>query len=110
MRSPILQVTLLVVVSLAHVPDAPAQVGGTMDVDTFRPAIDSRGYITVNASQVLGNLDISFGLVTDWGYRVLTLEGGPFSGTGYEAGNAEYRVENVISPTLQAALGLFGIL
>jgi outer membrane protein OmpA-like peptidoglycan-associated protein len=90
---------LPIAASLALAPAASAQVGGDMDLDSFRPAIDSRGYVTVNASQVLGHLDLSFGLVTDWGYRVLALE----------AGANEYRVDNVISPTLQAAVGFFGV-
>ena len=42
---------------------AIAEVGGNSDLSTFRPAIDSRGYLTVNASQVLGHKELSFGLV-----------------------------------------------
>ena len=36
---------------------ARAQVGGNIDLNAFRPAMDSRGYITVNASQVLGHTE-----------------------------------------------------
>ena len=44
--------------------DAQAQnVGGTFNLQLFRPAVDSKGYITVNASQILGHLDFSIGLV-----------------------------------------------
>jgi OmpA-OmpF porin, OOP family len=87
---------------------ASAQRGGDIDIDSFRPAVDSRGYITVNASQTLAHKDLSFGLVTDWGFRVLNLEGPPFGNTpAYKDGNTTYEVENVISPTLQAAFGLF---
>src|SRR5690606_10318331 len=75
---------------------ARAQVGGDIDLNAFRPAIDSRGYITVNASQVLGHLEPSFGLVTNWGYKVLE----------FEQGDNIYEVTNVITPTLIAALGL----
>lgn len=71
-------------------------VGGNAEINAFRPAIDSRGYITVNASQVLGHKELSFGLVTNWGKSVLTLE----------EGNNLYEVENIISPTLVAAYGL----
>jgi outer membrane protein OmpA-like peptidoglycan-associated protein len=84
--------------------------GGDIDLDSFRPAMDSRGYITVNASQVLANFDLSFGLVTDWGHEVLRLHGGPFTQPMYGTGDAEYRVQNVISPTLQAAFGIAGFL
>ena len=45
---------------------------GNIPLDTFRPAIDSRGYITVNASQVLGDKELSFGLgVARLGPRLL---------------------------------------
>src|SRR5258708_30230495 len=87
---------------------ARAQHGGDVDLDSFRPAMDSRGYVTVNASQVLGNLDVSFGLVTDWGHNVLRLNGGPFTQPLYGPGPAEYLVQDVISPTLQAAFGIGG--
>jgi len=70
--------------------------GGKIDLNAFHPAMDSRGFITVNASQVLGNKEISFGLVSDWGYKVLHLDNGPNS----------YDVTNVIVPTLIAAFGL----
>ncbi len=72
------------------------KVGGNIDINAFRPAIDSRGYITVNASQVLGHNELSFGLVTNWGKSVLTLESGPNT----------YEVEHIITPTLVAAYGL----
>ncbi len=94
--------------TLAAAP-AAAQRGGDIDIEAFRPAMDSRGYITVNASQVLAKWDLSFGLVTDWGFRVLKLDGGPFTGTGYDTGNAAYNVTHVITPTVQAAFGLFGV-
>src|SRR5262249_59131512 len=69
---------------------------------------DSRGYITINASQTLGSKDISFGLVTDWGHNLLKLTGPPFTQPGYETGNAQYIVQDVISPTLQVAFGIGG--
>ena len=74
-----------------------AQVGGNIELNAFRPAMDSRGYITVNASQVLGHTELSFGLVTNWGYRVLQFEGDD---------DSSYEVTNVITPTLIAAFGL----
>ncbi|HUH06151.1 MAG TPA: OmpA family protein [Kofleriaceae bacterium] len=58
--------------------------------------MDSRGYITVNASQVLGHKELSFGLVTNWGRNVLIFEDGPNL----------YEVQNVISPTLVGAFGI----
>ena len=41
---------------------ALADDAGDVPLDTFKPAMDSRGYLTVNASQVLGNKEVSFGL------------------------------------------------
>ena len=39
------------------------QLAGELDdLSIFRPAIDSRGYLTINASQVLGHKELSFGL------------------------------------------------
>src|SRR5690242_19451286 len=38
-----------------------------VDLQVFRPAMDSKGYITLNSSQVLGRGDFSFGLVSTWG-------------------------------------------
>jgi OOP family OmpA-OmpF porin len=63
----------------------------------FRPAIDSKGYFSVNASQLLGHLDFSIGLVGSYARDVLVLETGPRS----------YRVSDLISAQLQAALGLW---
>jgi len=81
---------------LAGAAPARAQVGGNIDLNAFRPAMDSRGFITVNASQVLGHGELSFGLVTNWGYRVLQ----------FKEGDSAYEVTNVITPTLIAAFGL----
>jgi OmpA-OmpF porin, OOP family len=66
-------------------------------IDEFRPAIDSRGYLTLNASQVLDHGDMSFGLGSlQWGHRLLSFENGP----------ATYSVDNMISATLVAAFGV----
>lgn len=75
---------------------AGAQQGANIDLQAFRPAMDSRGYITVNASQVLGHKEVSFGLVTNWGRSVLR----------FEDGANTYEVENILTPTLVGALGL----
>jgi outer membrane protein OmpA-like peptidoglycan-associated protein len=83
-------------VALAAAP-ARAQVGGRVDLSGFRPAIDSRGYLTINASQVLGHNELSFGLGSlDWGHGLLKLEG-----TG-----STYTIENIFTATLIAAYGL----
>ncbi len=66
-------------------------------IDDFRPAIDSRGYLTLNGSQVLDHMDMSFGLGSlQWGHRMLSFENGP----------ATYSVDNMVSATLVAAFGI----
>jgi len=42
-----------------------------MDSHLFRPAIDSKGFFSVNGSDILGNGNISFGLVLDYGHNIL---------------------------------------
>jgi OmpA-OmpF porin, OOP family len=84
--------------SLALVPAAAvAQPAGNLPIDTFRPAIDSRGYLTINASQTLGHGELSFGLgALSWGHGLLEFKNGdPF-----------YEVNDVITATLGAAVGL----
>jgi OmpA-OmpF porin, OOP family len=84
---------------------AAAEVGGNVDLSTFRPAIDSRGYLTVNASQVLGHKELSFGLGSlDWGRNLLRF-GDP--NTCNETSGAEcYNITNVVTATLIAAFGV----
>src|SRR5688572_18669143 len=98
---------------LATAGTATAQVGGNIDLNAFRPAMDSRGYITVNASQILGHKELSFGLVTNWGFKVLEMTGpaGAFTeANGYaNDGETSYTVQNVITPELQFAFGLFKV-
>src|SRR5580765_5228175 len=77
----------------AHAQNA----AGDVPLDTFRPAMDSRGYLTVNASQVLGHKELSFGLGSlDWGHHMLNLD----------ANGNTYSIDNVITATL---IGAFGI-
>src|SRR5262245_26791115 len=76
---------------------AAAQPAGNVTLDPFRPAIDSRGYLTVNASQVLGDREVSFGLgALDWGHQLLRLD----------ADGRSYSIDNVVTATLIAAMGL----
>lgn len=76
---------------------ALAQPAGNIDLNVFRPAMDSRGYLTINASQVLGHGEVSFGLgALDWGYKMLS----------FKQGLNEYSIDNVVAATLVAAYGL----
>jgi len=76
---------------------AVAQPAGDLPLDTFRPAVDSRGLITVNASQPLGDREVSFGLgALAWGHKLLA----------FDDGTNQYSVTDVITATLIAAYGI----
>jgi hypothetical protein len=51
-------VASIVVASLGTSGLALAEPAGNIDLNGFRPAMDSRGYLTVNASQVLGDREL----------------------------------------------------
>jgi outer membrane protein OmpA-like peptidoglycan-associated protein len=90
---------------------ASADPAGDIQLDYFRPAMDSRGYLTINASQVLGDKELSFGLgALDWGHHLLSF-GDTSKGTflGSKCTNAAapcYSVDNIVTATL---IGAFGI-
>ena len=87
------------IATAATVASASAQSAGNLDLNVFRPAMDSRGYLTINASQVLGHNEVSFGLgALDWGYKMLSFE----SANGVNS----YEITNVVAATLVAAYGL----
>ncbi len=91
---------------LAAVAPAAAETGGDVPLDTFKPAMDSRGYLTVNASQVLGHKELSFGLGSlDWGHKMLQLgDDGTCDAT---TGTTNcYAINNMITATLIGAFGL----
>ncbi|HEY2407619.1 MAG TPA: OmpA family protein, partial [Polyangiaceae bacterium] len=45
--------------------------GDGMDTHLFRPAVDSKGFFSVNGSDILGAGNISFGLVLDYGRNIM---------------------------------------
>jgi hypothetical protein len=56
-----------------HVPPTN---GSGMDLNLFRPAVDSKGFFSVNGADVLGAGDISLGLVLDYGHNLLRVNPG----------------------------------
>lgn len=63
-----------IVATSAHAQDRVSSTNGEgMDVHLFRPAIDSKGFFSVNGAGVLGAGSISFGLVTVYGHRPMRL-------------------------------------
>jgi outer membrane protein OmpA-like peptidoglycan-associated protein len=59
--------------------------GDGMDTHLFRPAVDSKGFFSVNGSDILGAGNISFGLVLDYGRGIMRTRD---SGTPKDAANA----------------------
>jgi len=108
-------IALALVLSLWSIPAAAQKSGGPVDLQLFHPAIDSKGYITLNASQVLGHLDLSFGLVLNYARRPLSIAGQICSNpntrlaTCADADRIDslYQVSNLATGHLQAAIGLF---
>src|SRR5580698_1074618 len=97
--------TISALLGVTLLTSASADVGGNIPLDVFRPAIDSRGYFTVNASQTLGDKDVSFGLGSlDWGHGLLKL--GDSSTCTASSGAACYRVNDILTATLIAAFGI----
>jgi OmpA-OmpF porin, OOP family len=74
---------------------------GPIDLQVFRPAVDSKGFITLNASQILGPKDFSFGLVSTWARTPLELEG------TVQGEASSLSVDNLITSTFVGAVGIF---
>jgi outer membrane protein OmpA-like peptidoglycan-associated protein len=59
----------------AQTTSSPSRVspsnGDGVDTHLFRPALDSKGFFSVNGSDILGHNNISFGLVLDWGHNIM---------------------------------------
>ncbi len=79
-----------------------------MDLRLFRPALDSKGLLTLNGADILGHTDVSFGLVLDGGFGIVPFDG--FSNDDRAmAGNASRRshlIDHSITGTLHVDLGL----
>lgn len=54
------------------VPDhIPITNGEGMDLHLFHPAVDARGFLSVNGADILDGSELSLGFVSDYGYRLL---------------------------------------
>src|SRR5262249_24984756 len=71
-----------------------------IDLQMFRSAMDSKGFITLNSSGGLGLGELSFGLVTTWASRPLQLQSGMVGGQPIKFG-----VNDLVTASLQAAVG-----
>ncbi|MFW5926264.1 MAG: transporter, partial [Myxococcota bacterium] len=96
--------------SPARAQEAPGQLHENgMDLRLFRPAVDSKGFITVNGTEVLPHKQFSFGLMLDGGFNLL-----PFRGyvedRNVEPGDrqpVDDVVDNFFTGTLHFNYGLF---
>ncbi|NOQ83751.1 MAG: hypothetical protein GQ551_07055, partial [Myxococcales bacterium] len=71
-------VALVLVASLSPVASLAQEAtltDGGMDLHLFRPAVDTRGYFTVNGTEVMPHKEFSFGLVLDAGFGILRYNG-----------------------------------
>jgi outer membrane protein OmpA-like peptidoglycan-associated protein len=113
-RRTVIGLALAAVVTAASVSaQAQAPVGqltnAPVDLQVFRPATDTKGYITLNGAQVLAPLDVSFGIVTTGAWRPLKLDGASGAiglGNG-QTGTSSLTIKYLITTTLQGAIGLF---
>lgn len=90
---------------------------GGMDLHLFRPAVDSKGHLSVNGTDVLPHLGLSFGLVIDGGFGILPYDG--FTNDSTTAAADAYRgsgildhrvVGSQLTGTLHLNLGLANLL
>jgi OmpA-OmpF porin, OOP family len=101
-------VSTLTAATIGLVPGARAQLqNAPVDLEIFRPAMDSKGFVTINSSAVLGQWDISFGLVTSYARRPLQFTGTGMFGT--PAQQNKFSVDTLVRPSLQAALGFLSL-
>jgi outer membrane protein OmpA-like peptidoglycan-associated protein len=73
-----------------------------VDLQIFRSAMDSKGFITLNSSAVLGQWDTSFGLVVSYARKPLSFTGGM---VGNPPQPTTFSVDNLVTPSLQGAIG-----
>src|SRR5258708_24338521 len=95
----------IAIATVGLAPAAHAQVkSAPLDIQMFRPAMDSKGFIRLNSSGILGQLDFSFGLVTTYARRPLQFDGDMRLGAPAQ-GNGS-RMNSLVRPSLQGAIGL----
>ena len=91
--------------------DTSLSTGG-MDLHLSRPAVDSRGHITVNGTDVLPHKKISFGLTLDAGFGILRYRGFETdSSRQVTADNRENRESRIVRQGITGTLHFnFGLL
>ena len=103
----ILGVWLLAAPALAQ--SSAGMTSGGMNGHMFRPAVDTKGYLSVNGTNVLGDGDYSFGLVLDLGHKIM-----PFNGFVIDYANTvdqgvkrtDHLIDTFVTGTLQFNYGI----
>jgi outer membrane protein OmpA-like peptidoglycan-associated protein len=108
-RRSVFGLALLALATLASAPAKGDMGSAPIDLQTFRPAMDTKGYITLNGAQILAPLNVSFGLIGTGAWRPLKLESGDvdLGGGGAQHQQRALNVNYVMAFTLQGAIGLF---
>lgn len=84
--------------STAGADRIPEASGAGADAHLFRPAVDARGFFSVNGATVLPHKAFSFGLVLDYGHGLMPLA----SGHG-----GDYMIDHALQGTFNFNFGLF---
>jgi len=96
----------LLVLAIAAASPANAQLSNApIDLQVFRPAADTKGYITLNGAQILAPLDVSFGMVITGAWKPLNLDAGIKTYNGTDQPNT-LTMKFLFTTTLQGAVGL----
>jgi OOP family OmpA-OmpF porin len=70
------RVVLFAILCLPSTSSAQARLSGPgMDLRLLRPPLDSKGLLTINGADILGENAISFGLILDAGFGLLPFDG-----------------------------------
>jgi len=97
---------------------AAAQAGGAIDMQLFRPAVDSKGYITLDGPETVGHLQLSVGVNVNYGYLPFSLRAPTPGGNTWCLNQnvctlgspdyiySRYRISHLATGNLVAALGL----
>jgi outer membrane protein OmpA-like peptidoglycan-associated protein len=72
--------------------------GGPVDLNMFKPAMDSKGHFSIDSTQVLSPWTTSFGLMVNYARNPLNMEGGS---------GRFYKTTDLVGANLQFAMGLF---
>ena len=90
-------VTLTLVAGLLVAPLMGHAQGGPVDLNMFKPAMDSKGHFSIDSTQVLSPWTTSFGLMVNYARNPLDMK----------AGDRFFKTTDMVGANLQFAMGLF---